>query len=89
MPESGFVLTPCSRACYPWCRCALSVERPCAGEFPELPTAPVNGSFYACALVRYTYRGTLFLPKFPKVHSQGMHFWKFWQRQKNSRVSRV
>ena len=59
MPESGFVLTPCSRACYPWCRCALSVERPCTGEFPEPPAAPVNGSFYACALVRYTYRGTL------------------------------
>ena len=59
MPESGFVLTPCTRACYPCCRCALSVERPCTGEFPEPPAAPVNGSFYACALVRYTYRGTL------------------------------
>ena len=59
MPESGFVLTPCSRACYPWCRCALSVERPCTGEFPEPPAAPVNGSFYACALVWLYYRGTL------------------------------
>ena len=30
----------------------------------------------------------LSLPKFPKVHSQGMHIRKFWQRQKKTPIDR-